>query len=164
MYKNLIYQGEEYDNFLINKSGEVLNKKTNNVLRPYLHKSGYYELSIPLGKRGKVKLIKIHKALAETFIPNPNNLPVVNHIDEDKTNYSLDNLEWVTHGENTRKHLEILSKENHFCNNRKLSEEDVKYIRQNKGSVSTRKLAEQFNCSKTTIINAQNRESYKFIA
>lgn len=51
------------------------------------------------GKR-KCKRIFVHRLVAELFIPNPNKLPQVNHIDGDKTNYNVSNLEWVTAGEN----------------------------------------------------------------
>jgi len=48
------------------------------------------------------KNFQVHRLLAESFIPNPNNLPVVNHKDGNKENKSLDNLEWVTYSENTQ--------------------------------------------------------------
>lgn len=65
----------------------------NNILKPRI-KRGYY--TIGLRKDGKRKWIGIHRLLAETFIPNPNNYPVVNHKDENKLNNNLDNLEWCT--------------------------------------------------------------------
>lgn len=65
----------------------------NNILKPRI-KRGYY--TIGLRKDGKRKWIGIHRLLADTFIPNPNNYPVVNHKDENKLNNNLDNLEWCT--------------------------------------------------------------------
>lgn len=54
----------------------------------------------------KVKRIRIHRLVAETYIANPLNLPEVNHIDGDKTNNTIPNLEWVTHAENIKKSFE----------------------------------------------------------
>ena len=50
--------------------------------------------TVQLFKDGKVKCMLIHRLVAEAFIPNPLNLPQVNHIDENKHNFSVDNLEW----------------------------------------------------------------------
>lgn len=55
---------------------------------------GYY--SVTLYKRGIGALFNVHRLVAETFIPNPNNLPCVNHKDENKHNNMSDNLEWCT--------------------------------------------------------------------
>ena len=59
---------------------------------------GYCELS--LHKNGKEKRFKVHRLVAEAFIPNPNNLPEVNHIDGNKENNHASNLEWCTSKEN----------------------------------------------------------------
>ena len=62
------------------------------LLKPTLQKKGYLYVSLckPLKK------FKIHRLVAETFIPNPDNLPQVNHKDEDKTNNYVGNLEWCS--------------------------------------------------------------------
>lgn len=52
---------------------------------------------IRLCKDGKIKYISVHRLVATTFIPNPNNLPMINHKDEVKTNNRVDNLEWCDH-------------------------------------------------------------------
>lgn len=57
-------------------------------------------LQVSLQKHGKTKYQKVHRIVAETFIPNPNNYPQVNHIDGNKHNNRVDNLEWVTSSEN----------------------------------------------------------------
>jgi hypothetical protein len=61
-------------------------------------RSGYP--SVIFMKNGKKQHKRVHRILAEVFIPNPLNLPCVNHIDGDRTNYSLSNLEWVTQKQN----------------------------------------------------------------
>lgn len=160
MWSNLIYNGIVYSDFLINKNGEVKNTKTNHVYKNYVHSSGYVVLTLPMGKRGKVKTIRLHKALAETFIPNPNNYKVVHHKDEDKSNYSLNNLEWTTNKLNTTYHLQELHKYTPFFTNRKLTKQDINFIKNNKGKISYSKLAELFNVSKTTIVNVMNDKLY----
>ena len=57
---------------------------------------GYGYLQVSLYKNGKMKQKFIHRLVAEAFIPNPENLPQINHIDEVKTNNELSNLEWCT--------------------------------------------------------------------
>ena len=64
------------------------------------HKTRYGYLSLTLCKNGKVKTFQAHRLVALAFVPNPRNVPFVNHIDECKTNNNADNLEWVTSTEN----------------------------------------------------------------
>ena len=60
------------------------------ILKPHNTKKGY--LTVQFSN----KIFKVHRLVAEAFIPNPDNLPMVNHKDEDKTNNNVDNLEWCT--------------------------------------------------------------------
>lgn len=57
-------------------------------------------LRVTLSKEGKAKRFSVHRLVALAFIPNPENKPFVNHIDNDASNNNVQNLEWVTHSEN----------------------------------------------------------------
>ena len=75
-----------------NKTGKVKR------LKPAIDSDGYLRLG--LYKDGKQRYYSVHRLVAMTFIPNPNNLPCVNHKDENKTNNCVDNLEWISHLDN----------------------------------------------------------------
>lgn len=84
-----------YENiYKISCYGTIINVKTHRILTPKYDKYGY--LKVGLTKDGKQKYKFIHRLVAETFIPNPDNYPIVNHINGDKTNNHIDNLEWCT--------------------------------------------------------------------
>ena len=68
------------------------------ILKQHKSQGGYLETSLYID--GKRTHKKIHRMVAEAFIPNPNNLPEVDHIDTDKNNNCVSNLRWVTHQEN----------------------------------------------------------------
>lgn len=69
------------------------------ILKPVLDISGYYRVTITFKNR-KQKVFPVHRLIAQTFIPNPENKPQVNHKDGNKTNNNVENLEWVTVQEN----------------------------------------------------------------
>lgn len=89
---------ENYPNYTISDKGEIVNTNTNKKLKGYIRKDGYVIIS--LSKGGKKYKCYLHRLVAETFIPNPDNLPQVNHKDEDKTNNCVSNLEWITPKDN----------------------------------------------------------------
>lgn len=91
---------DEFPNYQITKDGRVRNIKSGKERKPSVGKRGYYVLS--LRKDKKFYLKTLHRLIAITFIPNPQNKPEVNHIDGNKLNCSLENLEWVTRKENDR--------------------------------------------------------------
>jgi len=86
-----------FPNYLIYRDGSVWSKKRSKYLKHFLR--GHYK-SIGFKIDGKNKFMLLHRLLAITFIPNPENKPCVDHIDRNKLNNNLDNLRWVTYTEN----------------------------------------------------------------
>ena len=83
--------------YWVSDQGHVKNRH-GKILIPEI-RTGYY--SVDLCKDGKRKKCRIHRLVAEAFIPNPDNFPMINHKDENKLNNEADNLEWCTAEYNT---------------------------------------------------------------
>lgn len=96
LWKQIPGYGDKYQ---ISSCGDVINTVTGRVLKNVVNNQGYIRLN--LSHNGIVKMHSVHRLVAEAFLPNPNNFPVVNHIDGNKANPSLCNLEWVSFSENT---------------------------------------------------------------
>lgn len=77
------------------RNGTVLRKR---ILKPHLLKSGYWQVELSMDN--KMHGYRVHRLVAAAFIPNPENKLQVNHIDGDKENNCVENLEWVTRSEN----------------------------------------------------------------
>ena len=95
--RTIIIDGIETQ-YQINENGEIYNTKTNNFLKGHIENTGY--VSVNLNINGIKKNYSLHRLMADIFLDNPNNLPIVNHIDGDKTNNKLENLEWVSQSQN----------------------------------------------------------------
>lgn len=89
-----------YDNYLISSCGTVKNIKTSRILKQQDNGKGYK--LVDLCKDGKATKKYIHRLVALAFICNPNGYKEVNHIDENKSNNHVSNLEWCTHAYNMR--------------------------------------------------------------
>ena len=88
----------------VSNTGKVRNAKKKNELKFQRDNKGYLRLRVTVNRVRKS--YKIHREVAKAFIPNPENKPQVNHIDGDKSNNAVSNLEWVTNIENARHALE----------------------------------------------------------
>lgn len=82
----------------ISETGIVTNTKTNRIKSQWIGANGYYHVDIH--ENGTATKIAVHRLIALHFIPNPDNKRTVNHIDGNKRNNSLSNLEWATDSEN----------------------------------------------------------------
>ena len=84
--------------YAISNKGRLRNTNTGRLLKTRVSRLGYEEVTISYNKVDYFR--SIHRLVAEAFIPNPENKPQVNHIDEDKSNNMVSNLEWMTATEN----------------------------------------------------------------
>ena len=92
---------ENYEGlYQVSNLGNVKSLRSNKILKPAFNKS---YLQIGLYKDGKRKFFLIHRLVAEAFLPNEDELPEVDHRDNDKTNNRAENLQWISGVENNRK-------------------------------------------------------------
>lgn len=137
-------------------------------LRPSSEPGGYpaIELTNEAGRRR----LYMHRLLAQAFIPNPLNLPVVNHIDGDKTNNALQNLEWCTHAQNAAHASKagLLPKgligPGEKCPAAKLTDEKVREIRRRVAAGETqRAVAKEFGVTYGNVSLIVNRGTWSHV-
>lgn len=87
---------DEFNNYSISNLGNVRNDKTGRILKVYIKPSGY--MQVQLGRRTIPQYV--HRLVAKAFILNPEDKPQVNHINGNKQDNRVENLEWVTAREN----------------------------------------------------------------
>ena len=103
---NDVHETEKYatidgfPDYLVTSYGRILSLKHGDIreLKQSVNNREYFQVN--LSKNGKIYKKLVHRLVAQAFIPNPDNKIQVNHIDEDKTNNCVSNLEWVTAKEN----------------------------------------------------------------
>lgn len=120
--------------YKISSNGEIYSIKRKKKLKPILQKTGYYHVS--LCKNRKIYQKRVHRIVAENFISNPLKKPHVNHIDMDKTNNKVNNLEWVTIKENNQKMFKLKPPRTNTKKRKKMQLENIKKaIKKNKKKV-----------------------------
>jgi hypothetical protein len=120
-------------------------------------KNGYFQVGLCIDR--KISTRFVHRLLGIAFIPNPLNLPQINHKDGNKNNNDLNNLEWCTHQENIKHSRDVLKK----CigednGNAKLTNEQVKEIRKIEGTLKYK--ANKYNVSISCIHRVMTGEVY----
>lgn len=143
------------NDYLITEDGQVINKITNHILKPQPNAKGYLRVCI-----GGIKYF-VHRLVAERYIPNPENKEQVNHIDGNKLNNSVTNLEWTSNKEN-RIHAvkNKLHLQGEDCPWSKLTQENITFIRNNL-NLTNKELAKKFNVSVSTISDIKNYKTWK---
>ena len=145
---------EDYE---ITKDGKVFSKKRNKYVKPQPNGTGYVRVHIA------GRMYFVHRLVAMKYIPNPDNLPQVNHKDGNKLNNCVENLEWVNNKDNSLHALHnglMRIEENHqFA---KLNRDDVAFIKSHP-EMSRNELAEMFNISPHTISDIRAGRTWKTV-
>lgn len=149
----------------INDKGNWGDKRT---LKIIVRKSGYCVVNLNSYSDGgkKMKQYRVHQLVARAFIPNPEKKPTINHLDGNKENNHVDNLEWCTHSENM-----LHAYKNGLCirekgvNTTTLTVDDVKEIRKRykNENISQYQLSKDYSVVESTIRNVINKTSWKWV-
>ena len=148
--------------YQVSDLGRVLRTDSGTILKAYLTGKGAGYPTVNIGRKNR----KVHRLVAESFVPNPYNLPQVNHIDGDKTNNNASNLEWVTNRENATHAVNLgLSASGSRSVFAKLTEQEVREIRStykpNTRGFGFKALAKRYGVSDTTIRYILNGRKWK---
>lgn len=100
-----------YEDYGVNKKGDVYSFKTNKIMRQGKNRKGYSQVCLTVDSKKHTK--RIHRLVAETFIKKVYGKNQVNHKDGNKANNNVENLEWCDNSENQIHAYRVLKKENH---------------------------------------------------
>jgi len=164
------YVGYECSNTGLIKTYNWKNSKQERIMKPALDGNGYLRTVLKRND-GKLSTVKVHRIICATFKGDVKG-KCVNHIDFNRTNNNIDNLEWVSIQENNKHSLinnnlvngQFVGEKHHKC---KLKEDDVIYIRSNyvyKKLGYRKEMSEKFGVSIATIKDIISRKSWKHIA
>lgn len=154
--------------FLVSSRGEIKSLKSRTgsgkLRKLAISNKGYWTLGIK--QNGKMKVVLVHRLLAQTFIKNPENKPCVNHIDSNRLNNNLENLEWCTQSENMLHavkfgNMQIRGELNYRA---KLREKDVFIIK--KRLLANEKIVEiarDYGVSATAISLIKRKVNWKYL-
>lgn len=165
MSRNIIKEIKNYEGlYTISNKGVIRSLYTGKIIKQYLNRYGYYQ--VRLYKNRKPRNFTVHRLVAETFIPNIHNAESVNHIDGNKTNNKVENLEWCSFSDNFNKAYNngLLPKGTHN-GNAIFNDEQIRFIRDAyKSGYSGRQLARVFNTTHDVIGDIISRKSYSNIS
>lgn len=173
IYKQI--PGYDFDYYITTDGRVWTNQRKNGIerfMKFQVHKDNY--LHVGLYQNGKQKIKRVHRLVAEAFIPNPDGKPYINHKDGNRQNNDVSNLEWCTQAENVRHSISVLGKWSNSDRqrekaseigkkNRKLDMDTAKKIREEyaSGSTSSLKLSRKYGLSKPCVLRILHNESYK---
>lgn len=154
-------QVQSVNRIITDSSGHVYKHK-GRILKPNKITNGY--LVVYLRKNGKTFALYLHHLVAEAFVPNPENKPIVNHDDGDKNNCSATNLVWSTYSENNQHAYDTgLKPRGSGFYNAKLTEDQVREIRRNGKYDTFEAIASKYGVTKATIRDVLTNKTWRTI-
>jgi len=166
-YKGVTIKYDLSDTYEISNTGKIRHKHSGRERKLRINNSGYPY--VMLCKDGKKLNCKVHRLVAQTFLENTENKETVNHIDGNKTNNNVDNLEWATRSENTQHAfanglINIKGEQNH---NSKLTKFKVIEIRErrvtNPKLWTQSKLAKEYGVDRSQISRIIHRKTWAHV-
>lgn len=153
---------KDFPGYVITDNGKVISYKFKKprVMKTWLQKSGYE--NIKLCKENHTYHFLIHRLVAEAFIPNPNNLPEVNHKNKIRNDNRVENLEWCSRKENLYDSYSTLSQVRNFKECLLINSETKEIIGHFKSiSAAAKYASENFGCSKSGMIRNYKSKGYE---
>lgn len=153
---------KDFSDYAITDSGKVISYKykTPKVLSTWCQKAGYE--NIKLSKNNETYHFLVHRLVAEAFIPNPENLPEVNHKDNNPKNNCIENLEWCTRKYNLDLSYKTMSPTRNYVEVYLIREDTEEIIKRFKTIKSAAEYANKnFNCSVSGMIRNYRSNGYR---
>ena len=147
---------KDFSGYFIDKQGTLFSNKSGVLKKilPHANPQGY--LLARLQRNKKRENIMLHRIVARTFISNPENKPEVNHINGIKTDNRVENLEWVTHGENIKHSYDFLGRKHGMLGRKGKNSPYSKKIQQIKDNKVIAEFWGCFEAERTTGVFAPN--------
>jgi len=135
--------------------GRVRRLETGRILKQFKNESGY--LIITLCRNGKRKTFQVHRLVADVFIANPSNLPIVMHVDNNPSNNNADNLRWGTHINNQHDRIKV----DGIMGSGALLPSQILEIR--KSHMTIKELSTKYHVDRVTIASIRSGKTFGYV-
>lgn len=167
-YRTLTYHNVLYEKYEISNTGILRNSRSKKKYKTVVSKTGYESVCVSLGSRNSKRLFKIHRCVAETFLPRNDIKTYINHIDGNKLNNNVANLEWCTLKENAMHAIKLgllKPRIGENCSSSRFTNKQAEWIREHyvpyDKIYGTRALSRMFGVDHVQIIRIIHNRTYR---